>query len=160
MFNAKDKYITENFKFIASECVRILYKNDIEVDKDTVVTWIPRRKKTIRRIGHDQSKLIARYVAHELELPLVRVFANKGNAPQKKQGFSDRIKNAGDSYLITRCGRKKISRKFVIIVDDLVTTGATMQVAISLALANGAEDVVPLTFAKTDRGHKKYTGRR
>ena len=159
VFNAKDKYFIENFAFMAEQCAKALEDNEITPEKDWVITWIPRRKKAIRKIGHDQSKVIARLLAKSYGMKLTRVFKNTGVQPQKRQGFDQRVQNAFSSYEVTGRGEKKIYAKTVIIVDDLATTGATQHVAISLALEAGADDVVPLCFAKTDRGYKRYKGK-
>lgn len=156
VFNAKDKFRAENFGFMAEQMKEALEINGIIPEHDWVITWIPRRKKSIRRIGHDQSKVIAKLLARNYGMKLTQVFVNKGDKPQKMQNFDGRVQNAFSSYQVTRSGRRKISTKTVIIVDDLVTTGATQYVAISLAMEAGARQVVPLTFAKTDRGFKRF----
>lgn len=156
VFNAKDKYRAENFGFMAEQMQEALELNGIIPEKDWIITWIPRRLKSIRRIGHDQSKVIARLLARSYGMRLTRVFVNKGDKEQKRQNFEGRVQNAFSSYLVTRRGKRKITSKTVIIVDDLVTTGATQHVAVSLAMEAGAEKAIPLTFAKTDRGFKRY----
>ena len=156
VFNAKDKFIAENFGFMASQIKEAMEMNGIVPDKDWVITWIPRRRRTVRRIGHDQSKVIARLLARYYGMRLTRVLVNKGDQPQKTQNFKGRVQNAFSSYDVTRRGGSKIVNKNVIIVDDLVTTGATQYVAISLVMAAGAAQAIPVTFAKTDRGFKTY----
>jgi len=156
VFTAKDKYQAETFAFMASQLREALEINNVSPQKDWLITWIPRRRKTVRRIGHDQSKAIARMLALGYGMKLTRVFVNTGNKPQKRQNFKGRVMNAFSSYRVTGEGERKIKGKKVIIVDDLVTTGATQHVAISLAMEAGATEVIPLAFAKTDRGFKKY----
>lgn len=156
VFNAKDRFSAENFNFMAEQIGETMKLNGITVEKDWIVTWIPRRKKTIRKIGHDQSKMIARRLAKDHGLKFKRVFVNTGNRPQKMQSFGGRVENAFSSYRITRAGARKIHGKTLIIADDLVTTGATFHVTITLAKECGASDILPLTFAKTDRGITKY----
>ena len=156
VFNAKDKYIADNFAFMAEQMQMTLEINEIVPEKNWVITWIPRRKRTVRRIGHDQSKVIARRLARRYGMKLTRVFVNTGDKPQKLQNFSGRVMNAFSSYRVTKRGAGKIFGKTVIIVDDLTTTGASQHVAISLAVEAGATHVIPITFAKTDRGFVKY----
>lgn len=160
VFDAKDKFRSENFRFIADQLRLTLDYNGITPNDDWIITWVPRRKRTVRRIGHDQSKKIAGYLAESYEMKLTGVFANKGDKPQKMQNFGGRVRNAYSSYAVTLRGRYLIKGKTVVIVDDLVTTGATQHVVISLAMESGANDVIPLTFAKTDRGITKYRMRR
>ena len=156
VFNAKDKFSADNFGFMAEQIGEALRLNGISPEKEWIVTWIPRRKKTVRRIGHDQSKMIARCLAREYGLKFMRIFSNTGSRPQKMQNFDGRVQNAFSSYLVTRRGADKIRGKTLIIVDDLVTTGATFHVTLSLSKERGAKEVIPVTFAKTDRGIKRY----
>ncbi|MBQ9115460.1 MAG: ComF family protein [Clostridia bacterium] len=156
VFMAKDKYIADTFSFMAEQMHSALEMNNVFPQKGWVITWIPRRKRTIRRIGHDQSKVIARKLAHRYGMRLTAVFVNTGDKPQKRQNFSGRVMNAFSSYRVTMRGAGKIFGKTVIIVDDLTTTGASQHVAISLAIEAGATEVIPVTFAKTDRGFIKY----
>lgn len=157
VFLAKDEFDADNFGFIADQLSEILKLNGVTPERDWYVTWIPRRRRTIRRIGHDQSKVIARIFARTNGLKLIRLFVNTGDRPQKMQNFDGRVQNAYSSYRVTRHGARRIKDKVVIIIDDLVTTGATFHVTITLAMEEaGAKAVVPVTFAKTDRGVKKY----
>ena len=102
----------------------------------------------------------AKRLAKNYGLKLTKLFVNKGDKPQKLQNFEGRVRNAFSSYEVTRRGKNKVYGRTVIIVDDLVTTGATQHVAISLAMEAGAGNVVPVAFAKTDRGHRRYKGKK
>ena len=156
VFVAKDDFDADNFAFIADQLGAVLELNGITPDHDWFVTWIPRRSRTIRRIGHDQSKMIAKIFARNHRLKLIRLFVNTGDKPQKMQNFDGRVQNAYSSYRVTKLGARRIKDRTVIIIDDLVTTGATFHVTITLAMEAGAKAVVPITFAKTDRGVKRF----
>ena len=157
VYNAKSRYMMQNFKFIASECVRMLAKSEeFDINAPIIVTWIPRRRKRIVRVGHDQSRIIARLIAKQLGVPIVKTMVNRGNMPQKQLNFRGRILNAAESYELSRYAEWEALGMTVIIVDDLATTGATMHVALSLMLSAGADKVIPVTFARTDRGPKRY----
>ena len=160
VFVAKDDFDADNFAFMADQLGEVLKLNDITPEPNWYVTWIPRRSRTIRRVGHDQSKMIAKIFARNHRLKLVRLFVNTGDKPQKMQSFDGRVQNAYSSYRVTKFGASRIKGNVVIIVDDLVTTGATFHVTITLAMEAGAKAVVPITFAKTDRGVKRYKMRR
>ena len=160
VFDAKDKFSADTFGFMAEQIGEAMALNNISHENGWIVTWIPRRKSTIRKVGHDQSKTIAKIFAGNYGLKFMRVFVNTGNRPQKMLDFNGRIENAFSSYRVTRHAAKKIKGKTLVIIDDLVTTGATFFVTISLAKTYGADEVIPLTFAKTDRGIKKFKMKR
>ena len=155
VFNAKDIYLRDNFDFIAKECVTIL-KRRSEPSPDWLITWIPRRKSSERRIGHDQSCEIAKRVAAELGCEVRSLFNNSGRMAQKSQKYEGRLRNAFASYSLKKKANRHIAGRTVVLIDDLVTTGATLHATIALLKRAGADTVVPLTFAKTDSEFKRY----
>lgn len=114
---------------------------------DFVVTYIPRRKKSIRAYGFDQAERLALDLSGRLSLPLVRVFRNTGKAAQKKKTGHDRAENAGKNYKLLPSA--EVAGKNWIIVDDVITTGSTMHTCARLLKQNGAGIVWSLSVAKS-----------
>ena len=109
-----------------------------------VVTWAPTAPGRVRRRGYDQSELLARAVAAELGVPCRRLLRRaSGSAPQT--GRSRMERSVGPSFVARRFWRSLR----VLVVDDVVTTGATLQAAKRALERAGALDVVLIAGAAT-----------
>ncbi len=125
------------------------------VSENTVITWIPRRKNARIKAGHDQSFELAKRVSQELDIPILHMFINVGKKAQKKLDPEKRIINAEKSYIIF-APKEQISGKNIIIIDDIVTTGASIKACINQLRELGAEKVIALTFAQTEAYREVY----
>ncbi|MBR2461378.1 MAG: hypothetical protein IKB34_09145, partial [Clostridia bacterium] len=131
VFNAKDIYLRDNFDFIARECFRVLNQRT-SPGVDWIITWIPRRKSSVKKHGHDQSREIAKRVARLLGCRIKCLFSNHGESEQKSQNFEGRLRNAFASYRLRKGAENTVSGRTVVVIDDLITTGATQHAAIAL----------------------------
>ena len=115
---------------------------------DAVLTHIPRENSTRRRTGTDQSELLARAVSQSTGIPhrslLRRV---KRTKTQKKLTAKQRMLNLVGAFAVC----EEPSGRCVVLVDDVVTTGATTAAAVSLLRAAGAEKVITLCVATTQK---------
>ena len=82
-------------------------------------------------------------------IPVEKCFVNKGSLTQKKLNSLERKRNAAISYKI----KDGISPKDIkyIIVDDVITTGATVNACAVLLKAAGAQCVFPVSVARTKK---------
>jgi predicted amidophosphoribosyltransferase len=111
------------------------------------VTWVPRRKSGIKREGCDQSKRLAIELASELKLDAIELLCNTGRDEQKHMSRTQRDENVKRSYYAT-----DISPEYVILVDDITTTSATLGHCAKIIRANGAKFVICIAMAKTEQG--------
>lgn len=112
-----------------------------------VITYIPRRKKSIRHYGFDQTELLATALSKRLSIPLVRAFRHTGRAVQKKKSKRDRKENAEKSYVLLPS--VPVEGKNWILLDDVITTGSTMRAGARLLKQNGAGIVWAISVAKS-----------
>lgn len=107
-------------------------------------------KKRLRKRGYDQAELLARVVGRELNLPVIRT-VNKAHRPAQS-GLSDpaqRRANLLGAY--TAVDPQKFAGKTLLLVDDVLTSGATLsECAKTLRLA-GAERVFCATLARAGK---------
>lgn len=103
---------------LGAAIVERVWSSGLAVDS---ITWIPARKKDIRARGFDHAHLIAAVVARDLGLPLVRALDRTGpRADQSTLGAAGRRVNQIGAFVGRYSGRR------VGVVDDLMTTGATL----------------------------------
>jgi len=104
---------------------------------DYVFTNIPRRRNAVIEYGVDQSALLAKGIAKRLGARYKPLLKSKSRNQQKSLSREERMKNAKFSLK----GSKRFYAKKVIIVDDIVTTGATMGTAASLIRSLGVKEI-------------------
>ncbi|MPZ68152.1 MAG: hypothetical protein GEU71_01305 [Actinobacteria bacterium] len=86
----------------------------------SVVAWVPGRRRDIRRRGFDHAAELATGLARALGLPLVGALTRRADPPdQTTLGAGERRANVAGAFAATGCTER------VVLVDDLITTGAT-----------------------------------
>lgn len=113
-------------------------------DDVDVVTWAPTSARRRHDRGFDQAELIARAVAAHLGLPCRRLLERDGaNEPQTGRSRRDRL--AGPAFRAS----PKVAGRRVLVIDDIVTTGATLQSAAAALQRAGARHVGLAAVAAT-----------
>ena len=128
-------------------------RND-ENGRVDVVTWAPTSSSRRRRRGFDQAAVIARHVARELGVPCRRLLVRESRATQTGRSRVARLAGPRFRALHTRRPRR------VLVVDDVVTTGATLRAAAHALTASGWGDVTLAAVASTPTGNGESTHRR
>jgi ComF family protein len=105
-------------------------------------------KRRVR--GYNQSELIAEMLASEISSPVFyhSLIKIKNNAPQTGLPKNKRFKNPGGSFAVV--DRLRIAGKTLLLVDDIVTTGATLEACARELLRAGARSITGFTLAETD----------
>ncbi len=106
-----------------------------------VVTWAPTSTARRRRRGFDQAELVATTVARQLGLPVRELLRRTDETHQTGVGRAERQQQA------TFVAHPRTDGRRVLIVDDVVTTGATISACASVLREAGARRVRALTFA-------------
>ena len=110
--------------------------------KDCIVTYLPRSRKAKLLHGTDQSKNLAIALAKLLRIPMQSLILRRrgANVAQKTLTAKQRRQNAKQAFFCD--GKSEICGKTVILVDDLVTTGAGMAACTLLLRKMGASSVI------------------
>ncbi len=121
--------------------------------KADFITWVPISKWRLRTRGFDQSKLIAECLSKELGLPLIatlkKVRHNKRQSMMKNSAA--RRANVVGAYEVIDAER--IFLKKVLLVDDILTTGATISEAARMLKTAGVLDISVAVIAKTKKSN-------
>ena len=131
-----------NRRAVARQLARLMVGR-MRVGRVDVVTWAPTSAAHARARGYDQAELLARAVAAELGVPCRRLLYRSHGASQTGHTRAERLH--GPSFRARR-GRQQLR---VLLVDDVVTTGATLTAARDALLHAGVGTVTCLAAAAT-----------
>jgi len=115
------------------------------------VTWVPLAARRRAERGFDQAHVLARALARELDLPAAAfVRRTKATAPQARRTREERLQAMADAFA---CIPRKSAPARLILVDDVLTTGATASACAVALLEAGAREIHLLTACRsfTDR---------
>ncbi len=133
--------------FFANSCLQNLYKPDL-VDFVVPMPLHPSRLKTR---GFNQSLEIARQLSKAWKIPLDKHSCKriKNTPPQASLTLKDRVKNVHNAF---EC-QTDFSQQHILIIDDVMTTGASLNALSKAILKAGAQSVSCLVMARTVPHH-------
>lgn len=114
---------------------------------DAVVVPVPLYIKRKNRRGFNQSELLARHISKQLSLSGGDALArNRDTVPQVSLKKNQRTTNISGAFACV--DRELVCNKNVILVDDVVTTGATLEECGKILKENGARKIIGAVIAR------------
>lgn len=116
-----------------------------------LIAPLPLHAKRRRDRGYNQSELLARLLARQVAVPIENDILQRVRPTLPQVGLSDsqRLENVRGAF---RCVKpRRVSNMRILLVDDVMTTGATAASAARALLEGGARQVSILTVARTVR---------
>jgi predicted amidophosphoribosyltransferase len=110
-----------------------------------IVTWVPTTPGRARGRGFDQAELLAEVVAARAGAPCRRLLMRAPGAPQTGRTRADRL--GGPRVLSVG----EVGERSVLLVDDVITSGATMAAAAQVLRGAGAREIHGIAAAATPR---------
>jgi ComF family protein len=119
--------------------------------KSDIVVPVPLHPERERERGYNQAALLAKPLARSLDLPYRPVLLQRiRERPLKKILSVEERWKAVRGAFATRPG-SQVDKLRVLLVDDVLTTGATLDACARALLESGAQSVVGLTVARAAR---------
>lgn len=119
-------------------------------DQKFIITHVPRGRKAKIFYGFDQSEMVCKHISRLTNLPHVSVFNSKISKKQQKDlGSKERMTHANATILLRR--KSDVNDKYVILFDDIVTSGASMSVCTRQLMKSGAKGVICLSLASRQK---------
>ncbi|MBF0215500.1 MAG: ComF family protein [Candidatus Omnitrophica bacterium] len=112
---------------------------------------VPISRERFRSRGYNQSAILAYGLSRTLGKPLLTDILRKTVNTSSQMGLSreKRVKNLRGSFTVT--SSEQIYGRTVLLTDDVITTGATIETCSKELLAKGAKQVIGFTLARVLR---------
>ena len=157
-YNEFFKKILKNIKYrlaldVWEELKKIIPPNNIKkidffkkLKKDFFIQPIPLHKSKLKERGFNQAQLIADYFNHYLNLSTIDALIRKKSTRSQAQTKTKqhRYRNLIGAFVV----KMPVKNKNFILVDDVITSGATVKEATRALKKAGAQQVFALTLAK------------
>lgn len=143
------KALVRSFKFEGKRAAAVELAERMEllhVTPQTIVVHIPTVPARVRERGYDHALLLAKAVAARHGLVQMTLLARATAARQVGAARRDRLANMAGAFRVVSTVPRNAH---ILLVDDVVTTGATLGEAAAALRAAGAQRVDALTFART-----------
>jgi ComF family protein len=116
--------------------------------QEILIIPVPLHRRRLRERGFNQSLLLARAVSKHLgaRLDYLSLGRSKYTTPQTGLSKEKRKKNVKDAFLVVNPGR--VRGQIILLVDDVFTTGHTLNECARTLKRSGARTVICLTLAR------------
>jgi ComF family protein len=123
----------------------------LNLDVDLLIP-VPLGKKRLEERGYNQVALVARPLAYELGYQYAPhgLWKSRETRSQVGLNISQRRENVSKAY---QADVKVVNRRSVLLMDDVATTGSTIQSSAEALLSAGAKDVYAITVARALSHH-------
>lgn len=150
VYNLKFKYNGDNAEFLAKNMTESI-KKYFDFSKIDAVTAVPMGKFKKFKRGFNQSEVIAKHIAKDLGLEYRKqLYKCKNNRVQHELSRVERFDNVKGVY----SAKSTTGIKTVLLVDDIITTGATLNECTKVLMLSGVNNIY-CAVAVTNSGSKK-----
>ena len=116
-----------------------------------LIAWVPLGRKRLKKRGYDQSKLLAQELAAAFQKPCPQLLVKTADNPaQSSIGSAEKRKaNVAGVYKVE--DPFLVKGESILLVDDIVTTGATLSECARVLRGAGARRVCAVTLARSKK---------
>lgn len=113
-----------------------------------VIVPVPLHPTKLRKRGYNQSAFFAEGLSHSMQKPTAMqcLVRHRATESQTKKSRYERYENMETAFRLAKA--EAIAGKHVLLVDDVLTTGATLEACSTVLLTAGAIQVNAVTIAK------------
>lgn len=149
MRHAIHQFKYRNLRAIAEPLAELLadYLTTHPVPGEVLVP-VPLHRKRLRERGYNQSELLARQLGKLVKLPVMADgIIRRQHSPSQARAasISERRSNVKNAF---SCGNRSLKNKRIILIDDVATSGATLDACAAALKAAAASSVWGLTLAR------------
>ena len=143
-------------RFVAKELLPAL-NNELKAleinNEEAIITYVPRGKRAKLMHGFDQAQMVCKQLSILTNIPHTAAFRSSISRKQQKDLDSRaRIRHANSTIRIRDTA--DVSGKYVVLFDDIVTSGASMAVCTRQLMKKGAKGVICLSLASRQKSKR------
>ena len=139
----------ESLAGVFSYLLKIAYDANYREMKIDLITYIPLHPSRLEERGFNQAEQLAIGLHQLTGIPMYPVLNRlKETAKQSKTGKQERKMQLEDAFELNESYIQVINGKNILIIDDIYTTGATLQEVAKILVEGGAKTVNSLTLAR------------
>ncbi len=120
-----------------------------------LISWVPCSRRRIWTRGYDQAKLLAKVLGRELDTEVVRTLKKIRHNPKQSRTADAARRRANVLGVYRAYHPERFRGKRILLVDDVLTTGATLSECGKTLRIAGADELVCAVAAVAHRDHKK-----
>ena len=149
----RDDRSSVNFcsRLLSHDVLKTMMMNGESIE-EWKITYPPRSPKRIRKYGFDHGRDLAKKMSSYLGIPFEDTLKSRAANTQKSLNAMERMENAGSAYTLKK---DFVPSGKYLLIDDVITTGATVNAAARILKENGASAVYPICIARSKRKKKK-----
>jgi ComF family protein len=136
--------------FMGKEFGRVLMGSEFYADVDQIVP-VPLHPKKLRIRGYNQAEVIAKGMAFGLntQVSTTHLLRSEFTETQTRKTRAERVLNVAEAFTLNNAS--ELEGKHLLIVDDVVTTGATLEACAQklLEIPNCRVSIAALAYATT-----------
>lgn len=128
----------------------LIAKKLTDFPKADCIVYVPMTKKAELKRGYNQSELLAKSLSERINIPVLKdaLIKTKDTSEQKTLSQKQRAENLKSCFKVE--DRKAVQGKNVLIIDDILTTGATAEAISEKLLRAGAAHIYLATVASVE----------
>lgn len=123
------------------------FLQELPVPEMDGIVPVPLSKKSLRERGFNQTLLLARVLSAHLKIPVYMdtLHKKRDTVPQIELGAKERLSNLKNAFGV----RGDLNGLRLILMDDVMTTGATVRECSKAVMKAGAREVIVVTVARS-----------
>lgn len=114
-----------------------------------IIIPVPMHETKLELTGYNQAQQLAKNVGIELKKNVLDCMIQKKNFSQHEASRVERFSNVKNAFTIDTRAKVRLKGRHVIIIDDIMTSGATLDECAKVLINNGTRQVDGLVLGRT-----------
>lgn len=149
-YDGRAKDVLHLFKFeraqaAAQPIARLMTQRLPKLPRNLLIVPVPTATSRVRQRGYDHTLLLARALARQTGLHSCAALRRVGQRRQVGASRQQRLGQLTEAFYVRE--PRRVQNKRILLIDDVVTTGASLRVAAACLLQAGAKSVTGACFA-------------